>query len=380
MSLLKLPPNARIEKIEWAILQGERPRSAGSNARIGVHGKTVSERMARVTIDGVSGFGWSLLTKEEAEPLIGKTVSEIFHPENGFIQPQFRSIEFALLDWAGQILQKPVYELISRQAISGPVAVPCYDTSLYFDDLLLDNDAEAVKLLQSEAAEGWDKGHRNFKIKIGRGGRYMPNVEGMRRDIAIVRGIREYTGPDSRIMVDANNGYNLNLTKEFLLGVEDTKLYWLEEAFHEDDQLYADLREWMKQREMHVLISDGEGLAAPPIVDWAEKGLIDIIQYDIRFYGFTNWLELGIRLDKSKIKSAPHNYGSGYGGYASGHLALALDGFQFVEWDTIVVEGIDASGYSISDGMLHVPSKAGFGLDLDGSYFSRMVTENGWRL
>lgn len=378
MHLSKLQPQARIERIEWAALHGERHRSAGCNARLGVHGKTVPERIARVTIDGASGFGWSRISREEAQSLIGRTVGEIFHPETGYIQPAFRAIEYPLWDWLGQMLQKPVYALISDQAVREPVSVRCYDTSLYFDDLHLTDDAEAVRLMQSEAAEGYAMGQRHFKIKIGRCGRFMPLREGLQRDIAIVRGVREFAGADAKLMVDANNGYNLNLTKEFLSAVADVNLYWLEEAFHEDNELYADLKAWMRERGMNVLISDGEGLAAPPIVEWAENGLVDIIQYDIRFYGFTRWLELGARLDQANVKSAPHNYGSGYGGYASGHIATAIRGFQFVEWDAIQVEGIDGSVYSIDNGMLHVPAGPGFGLELDDGHYGKKVAENGW--
>ncbi|HRJ42549.1 MAG TPA: hypothetical protein PL105_11740, partial [Caldilineaceae bacterium] len=49
-----------ITRIEWAPLVGERPRLAGSNARLGVHGRAVTCPLARVTTaDGASGFGWS---------------------------------------------------------------------------------------------------------------------------------------------------------------------------------------------------------------------------------------------------------------------------------------------------------------------------------
>jgi L-rhamnonate dehydratase len=377
---LNISTNARIDCIEFAELQGERMRSAGCNARRGVHGKFVTEKIVRVSIDGSVGFGWSRVTREQARLLVGKSVADLFAPDHGFIREEFRSIEFPLLDWLGQRLKLPVFAVISdaKAGSVAPLTVPCYDTSLYFDDLHLSNDADAVRLLQAEVAEGIEAGHRHFKIKVGRGGRYMPVIEGLRRDVAIVRGIRELTGPSSHLMVDANNGFNLNLTKDFLAALDDVKLYWLEEAFHEDDELYEDLKEWMNARGMNVLLSDGEGLAAPPIVEWAERGLIDVLQYDICHYGFANWLLLGAKLDRAQVKSAPHNYGSGYGGYASGHIAAAIKGFQFVEWDAVKVNGVDSSAYSIANGMLNVPSLPGFGLQLDKEYYTKKVAENGW--
>ena len=40
--------------------------------------------------------------------------------------------------------------------------------------------------------------------------------KGTRRDIAIIRAVRKAVGPDCPIMIDANNGYNLNLAKRVL--------------------------------------------------------------------------------------------------------------------------------------------------------------------
>ena len=207
----------------------------------------------------------------------------------------------------------------------------------------------------------------------------MPLEQGMKRDIDVVFGIREVAGPDARIMIDANNGYNLNLTKQMLSAVAETNVYWMEEAFHEDIALYENLKAWIQSEKLNVLIADGEGLAAPPLVDWALKGFVDVIQYDIFAYGFTQWLELGPILDRDKVRSAPHHYGSGYGNYVAGHLASAIEGFQFVEWDGVVtIPGLDDSNYTIHEGTVLIPAKPGFGLNLDEQYYSKIVGDNGW--
>ena len=41
-------------------------------------------------------------------------------------------------------------------------------------------------------------------------------------------------------MLDANNGYNLNLTKRVLQETADADVYWLEEPFHEDPELFLE--------------------------------------------------------------------------------------------------------------------------------------------
>ena len=73
----------------------------------------------------------------------------------------------------------------------------------------------------------------------------MPLEAGTRRDIAVVRAVREAVGPEPPIMLDANNGYNFNLARHVLAETADCRVFWLEEAFHEDAALYRELKEWM---------------------------------------------------------------------------------------------------------------------------------------
>lgn len=281
----------------------------------------------------------------------------------------------------GQVNNSPVYKMVapaSFQPGTEPFSVPFYDTSLYFDDLHLTDEKAAVELMQAEIREGWECGHRAFKAKVGRGARYMPLQEGMQRDLAVVTGLREAIGPSSVLTLDANNGYNLNLTKEFLAATREANIYWLEEPFHEDCELLTDLKAWLSAENLPVLVADGEGSASPYLLDWAKAGLVDVIQYDMRQYGFGKWLDLGRELDAAGVKSGPHNYGVLYGNYASAHLASAIEGFAFIEWDGGTVEGLDGSAYRIAEGRLVVPDRPGFGLELDDKYYSRRVSAEGW--
>jgi len=365
----------RIEKIEQAYMKGERPRLAGCNARLGVHGKEVVFPLVRITIGGIAAYGWSRISRDQAESLIGTPVGSIFC-ENRWIKDEFQSIQFPLFDWLATVRGVPVYQLLTGR--SEALRVPCYDTSLYFDDLHLSSDADAVKLMQDEAMQGYERGFRGFKIKVGRGAMHMDVMEGTRRDIAIVNGIREIVGPNCNISIDANNGYNLNLAKHVLRETRHANLLWLEEAFHEDDQLYRNLKAWLAEEKLNVLLTDGEGHAAAQVVEWAEQGWIDAIQYDLKDYGLVNWISLSQRLSRSSVKAAPHNYGGFYGNYLSAQAYPAISGFMFVEWDEAQVPGIDTSGYSIQDGYISVPSTPGFGLRIDETAFLGRLRDGGW--
>jgi len=372
--------SSRIVRIESARLEGRRPRKAGCNARLGEHGQDVSTPIARITTaDGATGFGWSRVQQDQAEALLGTTLNEaLVTPANlaGGVAERFRAIEFPLFDLAAKVAGKPVYACLDPA--TAPLHVPCYDTSLYMDDLHLASDAEAADAIAAEVAEGLARGHRAFKLKVGRGAMHMDVEAGIRRDIAVIRAVRQVAGLAAPIMIDANNGYNLNLTRRVLGETADVGIYWMEEPFHEDGTLFGILKNWLATEGLPTLIADGEGDASSHLLEWARRGLIDVVQYDVRHPGFSRWLELGPMLDSWGRGSAPHNYGEAYGNYASCHLAPFISNFERVEWDAADVDGLDASGYAMADGAVTVPDTPGFGLALDESVFARAVREGGF--
>jgi L-alanine-DL-glutamate epimerase-like enolase superfamily enzyme len=339
--------------------------------------------LARITLeDGFGGFGSCRVRPEVASALLGVSFGELFSAESGALS-HWRPFEYPIWDLAGKRAELPVYALaagINGTKLREPYEAPCYDTSLYFDDLHLSDTDEAADLMGAEAREGYERGHRAFKIKVGRGARHMPLEEGTERDIAIIRAVREAVGLGCPILLDANNGYNLNLTKRVLDETADCGVFWMEEAFHEDPVLYHDLKEWMSERGLSVLIADGEGQASPSLLDWAKDGLVDVIQYDIHGYGFNRWLETGRRLDEMNVRSAPHHYGGHIGNYTACHLAGAIRHFSYVEWDEATTPGLDGSRYVVQEGRIKVPDMPGFGLGLDEEAFSKAVSETGFTL
>lgn len=374
--------DARIVRIEGGILTGERPRKAGSNARLGEHGTTIRLPIVRVTTaDGARGFGRCRALPTALRGLLGHSLDELLTPQG--IAVPWLACEYPLWDLAGQRAEQPVYALaalINEQPVPTTLTVPTYDTSLYIDDLHLAADDEAAELLAAEANEGYARGHRAFKLKVGRGARHMPTEAGLRRDIAIIRAVRAAIGPTAPLLLDANNGYTLNLAKDLLRATADCTPYWLEEAFHEDGVLYADLRAWLLAEGLTVLIADGEGEASPQLLNWASEGLIDVVQYDIFARGFTPWLALGRELDGWGRRSAPHHYGTHYGNYVAGHLAAAIRGFTFVEWDEATTPGLDTSAYILAEGRVTIPDRPGFGLALDEATFRAAVAAGGFEL
>lgn len=373
--------DSRIVHIEAGSLTGRRPRAAGNNARLGGHGVEVTVPLLRLrTADGASGFGISQASPDEARRFLGASLGSLLNEEGLPLESAY-PIDFPLLDLLGMRSGKPVYALAASAAIiSGELRVPCYDTSLYMNDLRLDSDAAGAALIAGFARDGYENGHRSFKIKVGRGARHMPLEAGIRRDIAVIRAVRDAVGPAASIMIDANNGYVLNIAKRVLAETADCKLFWLEEAFHEDPELYAELARWMEAEGIGVHIADGEGWAAAALLDWARAGLVHVVQYDIFSHGFSNWLRTGAQLDAWAVKTAPHHYGRHLGNFVSGHLAPAIAGFTFVEYDETSTPGIDSSAYRVEAGQVLIPDAPGFGLRLDDDLFQAAVKNGGYAL
>jgi L-rhamnonate dehydratase len=373
----------RIVRIEWGLLEGSRPRRCGKNARLDEHGATVKVPIGRVTTsEGLQGLGLSRLDEALAYRALGTPVSEIFTVETG-TNPPWMGLDYPLFDLAGRRAGLPVYGLAAAGR-EQPPSVACYDTSLYFDDLLVDvapdDHRRGADIVAGEAAWGYAQGHRAFKVKVGRGARWMSPEAGLARDIAVVAAVRAAVGQDCPLLVDANNGYTLNLAKEFLDGSADSNVGWLEEPFHEDAVLLDALRQWLEREGLPVLIADGESASVDECLALAVRGLLDVVQCDILGGSFSGWLRLGPALDALGVASAPHHFGLHLGNYVSGHLAPFVSGLSYVEWDEVTTPGLATPGYHFSDGRLRLSDRPGFGIEVDETLFRGAVQSSGFDL
>ncbi len=365
------------ERICSARLWGKRPRSLGGNARRGVHGDQVYMDHVSISIGGITGHGPSSADQADAQRLIQTPVKELFDSNNR-VAPDFLEFEFPLIDWLGKQQGVPAWKLYAREGASPGEGVPAYASSLYFDDL--GTDGGGVKKICDNALTDWERGHRAFKIKVGRGAWHMDLEDGIQRDIGVIRAVREALGPEAGLMIDANNGYNLNIAKTVLKETADCDLRFFEEPFHEDQFYTKLLHDWIREQGMKVMIADGEGKRSPDLIQHALDGIIDVIQLDIRWHGFTKLLELEDQLVGSEVMRSPHNYPGGYSNCASAQIAPAIDRFLYIEWDEVSFPALDASSYRFENGRCLVPDLPGMGIELDEGLFEREVEASGWQV
>ena len=234
----------RISRIERIEVHSPRPRDVGCNARSGAHGTVVHDSVVRVhTASGAVGVGWARLERAGAEALVGRRLGELFSLPDGVLAEGV-VIDLPLWDLAARLQGLPLYRLLGAR---GSRAVELYDGSIYIDDLDAD-DVQAQEIFREEVRTGHRYGYRNFKIKIGRGARWMPTAAGLERDVLVIHTVREAAGPEAKILVDANNGGTLNSTKDTLDACADAGIYWFEEPFGEDPALNADLKQFIRAR------------------------------------------------------------------------------------------------------------------------------------
>ena len=178
------------------------------------------------------------------------------------------AIDLALWDILGKHTNLPVFRLLG-----GPIKdrIPVYASRLY---------AQPLDSLAAEAEAYRQQGFSMMKLRFGWGPK--DGLEGIRRNLDLVRTVRETVGDGVEIMADAYMGWTLDYAKRMLPLLAPYNLRWLEEPLIADDIAgYAELRA------MNVIpISGGEHeFTLRGFRDVVEQRAMDVIQFDINRVG-----------------------------------------------------------------------------------------------
>ncbi len=364
-------PNEQIVRIEKSILRGTRPRSIGYNARIATHGPRIVDSVVRIEVaNGAWGLGWSNIGREEAEALIGRETGELFNLPEGSL-PAGRPIDLPLWDLTARLMHLPLYKLLGAR---GKRQIELYDASIYIDDLEL-SDSEAISLFRSEIESGQENGYKHFKVKVGRGARWMEPEAGLQRDALVIRTVRQACDPGARLLIDANMGNTLNSAKALLDLCADVGIYWFEEPFAEDRPLNQALKEYLVEQDWDTLIADGEFAPPPSFFSMVEEGLIDVVQHDFRLSGLTWWRAVAAELEMWDVLCAPHTWGSYIERYHHAHFAASIPNYALLEAAPAHMPGFIEDGWSFIDGKLIVPDTPGAGIAIEEKIFAQGVED-----
>jgi L-alanine-DL-glutamate epimerase-like enolase superfamily enzyme len=352
----------RIRSVRLAQLDTRYPRTVGRNARLGSHGSGPDSHVAvLVTDDGRTGWGLFEGPSGDVGRVEGRLLSELIDAGTGVLDDADRWLDIALHDLLGVVLDAPVHALLGGR---GSVDVPVYDGAIYFDDLDPQDAPRGIEVLLEECRADAALGYRDFKLKIGRGNRWLPREQGDARDIEVTRAVRD-AFPDARILVDANDGYDLDGFVTYLEAVADVGLFWVEEPFLDDAGDLAALRAWLDATSPETRIAEGE--TSPDVgalLPVAAAGSIDVLLMDVLSYGLTAWRRLMPDLAAAGVHGSPHAWGRPLKTRYAAHLAAGLGNVEVVEGVPGDVAGVDSRLLRPVDGVLRLDGSPGFGIPL----------------
>lgn len=356
----------RIDEVEVSSLVSRYPRTVGKNSHLGTHGDGPVSTIAIVrTNQGAVGWGLIRGPQRSFEDIIGRNLPDLFDTDVGVIAPEAEPLDFALHDLAGVVLNQPVYQMLGS---TGETTVPCYDGAIYLDDLDPEDSPRGIDAVLENCTNDYALGYRAFKLKIGRGYKWMSPEDGLQRDVDVTHAVSERF-PDCRVLVDANNGLARNDFLTYLDGIRDCNLYWIEEPFQESREDLASLRAYLDDHDLQTLIADGEEAHGqsqadtPYLLSLASDRLIDVLIMDIVTFGFTAWRQLMPTLREIGVSASPHTWGVPVKSLYTAQLAAGVGNVPTVEGVLGSADGVDSSSYRLHEGDLHVPAGPGFGLE-----------------
>src|SRR5687767_14357573 len=163
---------------------------------------------------------WDLYAKHERKPLWKLLVS--MSPRQIVSCIDFRYITDALTpDEAVAILERHAPTKVAREAELLETGYQAYTTSVGWFGY---SDLQIRDLCRDALADGWT----HFKVKVG------GPIEDDRRRIRLVR---EEIGPDCRLMIDANQRWDVGEAIARVQSLAEFDLWWMEEPTSPDDVL-----------------------------------------------------------------------------------------------------------------------------------------------
>jgi L-rhamnonate dehydratase len=200
------------------------------------------------------------------------------------------AVDIALWDISGKSAKQPVYRLLGGRTKS---RIPVYASRLY---------SRPLDQLAVEAKRYKQEGYKAMKLRFGWGP--IDGAAGMRKNVDLVRTVRETVGDDIDVMADAYMGWTLDYAKRMLPLLEPFNLRWLEEPVIPDDIYgYAELR-----RRSSIPIAGGEHeFTLYGFRDLIEAKAVDYVQFDTnRVGGISQARKIAALAEAHSIPVIPH--------------------------------------------------------------------------
>ena len=218
------------------------------------------------------------------------------HGRKGTALESLSAVDIALWDLLGKHFGVPCHRLAGRRFRS---EVAAYATGFYRKRAAGGLTGQAP-LLVKEALRYVADGFGALKVKIG---------FGIADDVTVVRAVREAVGPEVRLMVDANHGYDRAAAREAARRLAPLNVDWFEEPLVPEDQ--RGLGRF--RRESPIPIAAGEAeFGRWGFAELLRHEAADIVQPDCcAAGGLSEALKIADLADAAHVRCIPHVWGTG---------------------------------------------------------------------
>lgn len=289
------------------------------------------------------------------ERIWDKVYRHSVHGRKGATMMALSSLDCALWDLKGRWANAPVYRLLG-----GPTRteIPAYASALGFS-IEPEKAAARAKMFV-------EQGYRATKWFVRNGPADGP--EGMRRNLELLRTLREAVGPNVDIMIDCWMSWDVPYAIRMARQFEEYRPRWIEEPVLPDKvQSYAEIR-----RNVNIPVAGGEHeYTRWGIHNLLVAGACDVLQPDIYWAGgITETLKICAIASAYDIPVIPH----GHSTPATAHLIASqapnlcplLE--YLVKWNAIHQYFLKTPLHP-QNGKVTLPDAPGLGMDLDESKF-----------
>ncbi len=257
----------------------------------------------------------------------------------GLVTRAVSAIDVALWDIRGKALSQPVYRLLGGFADSVPTYASGHLWRTYDLNMLAETGPRIV-----------ESGFKAMKFRMG-------GEDSDAKEIERMRVMRESIGNDIDLMVDINQGWDINTAIRIGRLMADYNLYWLEDPIHYQDYAgYARIAD-----ALDTPISTGEyHYGAVPFRHMMENRSLDIVMVDLlRVGGLTGFMKVAHMAEIYNLPVVSH-----LATEVLAHAIAAAPNGIYVEhmpwtFDLFTAEPV------VRDGMIVLPQSPGLGVEFD---------------
>jgi L-rhamnonate dehydratase len=273
------------------------------------------------------------------------------HSRDGFFMMGISAVDNTLWDIRGRYFNVPVYRLLG-----GPTRA---SVEMYASCLGFSLEPEAVR---KRALSFQRDGFRYQKWFMGYGPGSGP--EGMRKNVELVRILRETVGEDTELMFDAYSGWDQDYALEWAHQVERYRPFWMEEVTHpEKIESFAAIR-----RSTTVPVASGEHFYGRWEVErYLEAGALSIVQADPEWCGGASELvRIGTVASLHDVRVIPH----GHSLRAAIHVLCSQSPMTFPLGEYLVIKmrhyyHFESNPLVVEKAHIALPTGPGFNIELD---------------